>query len=263
MSVNAILRVVKGPREGDEIKLPSGRRTSVGRKAENDIAIPDGHMSRRHFALEVTETEVILTDLNSSHGVTVGGNRIAEAAALKSGDVIGAGATEFSIEITPKIDATPPAKSSSDTVVSEPKGRPASSEPPAPAPAVEAPASEPAEKSPQEDSWGEPSVSQGDAEVSHSSTGEQNAAASEPSTDELPKQPTKPDSHDWDEMWSSHPSGSLSANESPSEEGPPSGPTPTPSTPEQADEPESEAGPEPSPESRPEPSPESDDDDWW
>jgi pSer/pThr/pTyr-binding forkhead associated (FHA) protein len=53
-------------------------RLIVGRSPDADITIPDGTVSRRHCALQLTPDGALLIDLGSSGGTYVNGERVKE-----------------------------------------------------------------------------------------------------------------------------------------------------------------------------------------
>ncbi len=53
-------------------------RLTIGRSADADITIPDGTVSRRHCALQLTPEGALLLDLGSSGGTYVNGERVKE-----------------------------------------------------------------------------------------------------------------------------------------------------------------------------------------
>lgn len=68
--------------------------TVIGRGSEADIVVDDSGVSRRHLELRITPSGVIATDLGSTNGSFVEGNRI-EAATLLDGNLITIGRTEI------------------------------------------------------------------------------------------------------------------------------------------------------------------------
>ncbi len=65
----------------------------IGRKPDNDLVLPDKHVSGYHCKIEKTgETSFILEDLNSSNGTFLNGYLINTKTILKDGDVIKVGA---------------------------------------------------------------------------------------------------------------------------------------------------------------------------
>ncbi len=95
------LIVKKGKREGQEIVITEGKVITIGRGEESDIPLFDTGMSRRHFQMEIRAGNFIVTDLGSTNGTFVNGQRI-ERSALASGDVITAGASVFEMQVVAK-----------------------------------------------------------------------------------------------------------------------------------------------------------------
>jgi pSer/pThr/pTyr-binding forkhead associated (FHA) protein len=77
--------------DGQEVAL-TGQMT-IGRSIENSIKLEDGGASRKHAALEVAGTQVLLRDLGSSNGTWVNDQRINAPVELKDGDLIRISAT--------------------------------------------------------------------------------------------------------------------------------------------------------------------------
>ncbi len=95
------LIVKKGKREGQEILVSEGKVITVGRGEESDIPLFDTGMSRRHFQVEIRAGNVIVSDLNSTNGTFVNGQRI-QKSALATGDILTAGASVFELQIVQK-----------------------------------------------------------------------------------------------------------------------------------------------------------------
>lgn len=66
------LHVVGGPAAGRVMPLERGEWT-IGRAGENEVVLPDPGVSRRHAALEVSESAVRLYDAGSANGIRVDG----------------------------------------------------------------------------------------------------------------------------------------------------------------------------------------------
>lgn len=92
------LIVKKGRREGQEIPVVEGRVITVGRSEESDVPLFDTGMSRKHFQVEVVNGEFIVTDLNSTNGTFVNGQR-AQRSRLVAGDILTTGASVFEFQI--------------------------------------------------------------------------------------------------------------------------------------------------------------------
>lgn len=104
------LRVIRGLRLNAEYPVYPGRNV-VGRFADRPVDIdltavePDGQVwsSRRHAALTLDKSLLVVEDLNSLNGTWVNGARLRAGAALplKSGDVIQIGVAQLRVEIEP------------------------------------------------------------------------------------------------------------------------------------------------------------------
>lgn len=78
------------PRNGDrmEFVLGEGATASIGRMENNDICIPEQHVSRQHALVTFRDGIFMITDLGSANGTFVNGKHLAEPFPLASGDVI-------------------------------------------------------------------------------------------------------------------------------------------------------------------------------
>lgn len=72
-----------------------GRVVTIGRHPNNDISLLLESVSRFHAKLELVGTRWVVTDLNSSNGTFVNGERIASPQALSEGDVLTLGRADF------------------------------------------------------------------------------------------------------------------------------------------------------------------------
>jgi hypothetical protein len=76
---------------------PGGRRLSVGRVSDNDLALNDGSVSKIHAALTMNpQGTLLVADTGSTNGTYINGRRIAygEARQIEDGDVVGFGDVE-------------------------------------------------------------------------------------------------------------------------------------------------------------------------
>jgi hypothetical protein len=71
-----------------------GRRTRIGRGADNELVIDTKHISRYHAVLLAGPVNTTIEDLNSTNGVFVNGKRVARQV-LKDGDKVTVGRTQF------------------------------------------------------------------------------------------------------------------------------------------------------------------------
>ena len=79
----------------------TGTTTRIGRLDDNDIVLDGEDVSRHHAVIVDTGTGFIITDLRSTNGVEVQGQRIRTSAALADGDHIRIGRHDFTFEIRP------------------------------------------------------------------------------------------------------------------------------------------------------------------
>jgi DNA-binding SARP family transcriptional activator len=79
----------------------SGVTIRIGRFTDNDVVLDDTEVSRHHAVIADTGTGFVLTDLRSTNGVEVQGQRIRGSATLADGDRIRIGNQEFTFEIRP------------------------------------------------------------------------------------------------------------------------------------------------------------------
>ncbi len=86
-----VLEIIEGPGAGRVFRL-EGHPLVLGRRELCDIVLPDGGVSRRHARLEPGGDGWVITDLNSTNGTFVNGERI-KSKALSSGDSVKMGAT--------------------------------------------------------------------------------------------------------------------------------------------------------------------------
>src|SRR5262245_45125506 len=83
--------------DGDQIfELRRGSSLTVGRALTSDVALLDPTVSRRHASLVVDESGIDLSDLGSSNGTFVNGERV-ERARLAAGDVLTFGKLSFNV----------------------------------------------------------------------------------------------------------------------------------------------------------------------
>ena len=95
------LRVVDGedvpPSSGEAFAL--AEHITLGRAADNTIALPDTYASAYHARLDQRDGEWWLTDLDSRNGTRLNDVPIGKPAPLADGDVIGIGQMELKLEI--------------------------------------------------------------------------------------------------------------------------------------------------------------------
>lgn len=88
-----------------DISLEEGKRLSVGRTKENDIAIDDQSISKAHASLLLNkEGKLIVADTGSTNGTFVRGERIAygKAVEISTGDSLLFGLVKVDVKFAPK-----------------------------------------------------------------------------------------------------------------------------------------------------------------
>ncbi len=92
-----LLKVEKGPLQGQEFRAPEEGKTIIGRSSICDVALVDFKLSRIHCQLEYAEGEMILEDLGSRNGTYLNGKKITGREKASVGDRITVGDTEILI----------------------------------------------------------------------------------------------------------------------------------------------------------------------
>ena len=96
-SDQAILRITSGQRAGEELVMRPGEVVSIGRSAESDLQLLDLGVSRFHCVIEDQADGLAVTDLHSSNGTFVNGERV-KREALAKGDEVGVGTVRLTVE---------------------------------------------------------------------------------------------------------------------------------------------------------------------
>ncbi|MBM4034158.1 MAG: HD domain-containing protein [Planctomycetes bacterium] len=99
--MSAVLRVVNGPRAGEQVKVRSGEVLSVGRSGESDLQLLGLGVSRFHCVLEEHGGELVIADLNSSNGTFVNGQRV-KRQPVRQGDEIEVGTIKLVVDQAPQ-----------------------------------------------------------------------------------------------------------------------------------------------------------------
>ena len=91
-----------------EISLSRGRVT-IGSTSDNGVVLADKMVSRHHAILEITEDSCTVTDVGSTNGTFVNGQRIAAATPVANGDELRFGVLKFffQAEGAPDVGAGP------------------------------------------------------------------------------------------------------------------------------------------------------------
>lgn len=89
------MRLVSG--DGRTYPLQMGS-TVIGRGDQANLRLPDVGISRRHARLDFDGGQVVLTDLGSTNGTMVNGQRVS-AVALNPGDMVQLGTTTLTFRV--------------------------------------------------------------------------------------------------------------------------------------------------------------------
>lgn len=92
------LKVIKGPDSGLTVSLTE-REISIGRRPTCHVALTDVNVSRQHAVIERQGDVYWLSDLGSTNGTFVNGQRVARQP-LRSGDRIKVGDSELEVEVS-------------------------------------------------------------------------------------------------------------------------------------------------------------------
>lgn len=114
----AWLAVTTGPDKGKTYQLKAGDNT-IGRDSENDMAIQDPAISRRHAMIKAQDGEFLLLDLGSRGGTGVKGETL-EGKSLKTGGVISVGQTRLGLVEVEAHQQPQQATISGQTIIDQP-----------------------------------------------------------------------------------------------------------------------------------------------
>ena len=111
------LKVLHGSGAGRLLSV-SGGKFVIGRGEECQLRPRSDVISRKHCALVVTESQVILEDYGSKNGTHLNGERVEGNCGLKSGDQLKIGPLEFEVLMDHKLgdDKRPKVKDMQDVV---------------------------------------------------------------------------------------------------------------------------------------------------
>ena len=96
----SIVIEVREPGRGARRVAVSGAPMRIGRAPECELVLKDSRVSRRHARLHARNGVLVLTDLGSTNGTRVNGNRVTELV-LGAGDRIQIGDTNMVVEAAP------------------------------------------------------------------------------------------------------------------------------------------------------------------
>ncbi len=91
---NAYLQAKAGEQVGKKIFLAKST-TTLGRDSQNDIALADAFISRRHAQIRIEGSEFVLQDLKTANGTFVNGKLANSRHVLRDGDEIQIGKSSF------------------------------------------------------------------------------------------------------------------------------------------------------------------------
>jgi pSer/pThr/pTyr-binding forkhead associated (FHA) protein len=74
--------------EKREYILVEGATASIGRSPDNDICIPERHVSRQHAVISFRDGIFVISDLGSANGTFINDKKLSDAFPLAHGDVI-------------------------------------------------------------------------------------------------------------------------------------------------------------------------------
>lgn len=74
--------------ERHEFVLTEGSTASIGRSPQNDISIPERHVSRQHAVIAYRDGLFVISDLGSANGTFVNDQRLTSPYPLVHGDII-------------------------------------------------------------------------------------------------------------------------------------------------------------------------------
>ncbi|HUR82310.1 MAG TPA: FHA domain-containing protein [Thermoanaerobaculia bacterium] len=92
------LAILDGPDAGQVYRIDRPRVT-IGRSGA-DLTLNDSEASRQHAAIEIRDSAFTLTDLGSTNGTLVGGEKIADAVELTDKSEFQVGATTLMLIVT-------------------------------------------------------------------------------------------------------------------------------------------------------------------
>jgi pSer/pThr/pTyr-binding forkhead associated (FHA) protein len=119
------LRIIKGPNQGKEIRIPSPR-CIIGRGEGCHIKAKSDAVSRQHCEIVSTDKEVLVRDLKSRNGTLVNDERTEGDTPLLSGDILRVGPLEFEVIVEVEAKVTAGAVSEIKDVLEKAAGAPVS-----------------------------------------------------------------------------------------------------------------------------------------
>jgi hypothetical protein len=102
------LRFVRGARAGQTLPLDDNQTAVIGRGVETTFRIQDPSISRRHCQITNAQQGVLITDLGSSNGTYVNGQRISTWVQIQPNDQVILGNNEFQVAAAAPVAVAPP-----------------------------------------------------------------------------------------------------------------------------------------------------------
>jgi hypothetical protein len=115
-AVSAVLEI-REPNQPPRTISVTARPLWIGRASDSDLVLRDGRVSRQHARLHGRDGVLVLTDLGSTNGTRVNGQRIREVV-LGAGDQIGMGDSVLVLGSSPAGPRTPGASGDAGAAVS-------------------------------------------------------------------------------------------------------------------------------------------------
>lgn len=92
---------------GDELFIVDSSRVKIGRTAPADIVLSHKSVSREHCVIGLANDELLVTDLSSTNGTYIDGERVSRATILPVGSVLRLGQVSLTHTVQPRADASP------------------------------------------------------------------------------------------------------------------------------------------------------------
>lgn len=130
--------------DGEEKRVEVERTPfTIGRHSGCDLTIVDSRLSREHLKIELREDKFVVSDLGSSNGTTINGEKLSDPVGLKNDDKLNLGGIEIGVEAE-EADESGPEMPSADVPSAAPEAPSADARAPAGAATAAAVAAAPA-----------------------------------------------------------------------------------------------------------------------
>ena len=135
MTTQFQLTMQSGPTPGKVFPL-EGDMITIGREADNGVVIPDPEISRKHTKLVLQNGQYSVSDMGSTNGTFVNGQRVATDHVLVSGEVISL-SEQINLLFEAIAPAAPAFQGDPNATILSPGRAMAATPPPMPAPTPE------------------------------------------------------------------------------------------------------------------------------